>query len=108
MLSYTKLTLTVAALAVAAAIPAEAAKKKKRPPPFCMPAIQASATGTGILGAGSAAARKSARWNFQSIAADRYGPRYANFNNARNVRWDCKKNAILLAKCVVTARPCRG
>jgi hypothetical protein len=108
MLSFTKLTLAAAALAVVAAVPAEAAKKKKkRPLPYCMPTIEASATGTGILGAGSAAARESARWNFQAIAADRYGPRYANFNNARNVRWDCKKNAILLAKCVVTARPCR-
>ncbi len=107
MFSITKLTLAAAALAVVAAVPAEAAKKKKRPLPYCMPTIQASATGTGILGAGSAAARESARWNFQAIAADRYGPRYANFANARGVRWDCKKNAILLAKCVVTARPCR-
>ena len=32
---------------------------------------------------------------------------YANFNKARSVRLDCKKGAILKAKCVVTAMPCR-
>lgn len=107
MLSFTKLTLAVATLAVVSSIPAEAARKKSRPLPSCMPPIEASATATGILGTGSAAARESARWNFEAIAADKYGPRYAQFFRARNVKWDCKKGAILLAKCVVVARPCR-
>ena len=106
MLKVSKLTLAVVALAVTTSLPAEAAKKR-RPLPTCMPAIQASATGTGILGAGSAAARETARWNFEALAADKYGPRYAKFFRARNVKWDCKKGAILLAKCVVVARPCR-
>ncbi len=106
MVSY-KLTLAVAAAALMSSIPAEAAKRKHRPLPTCVAPLEASATGTGILGAGTAAARESARWNWEARAADIHGPRYSKFFRARNVKWDCKKGAILLAKCVVVARPCR-
>ncbi len=74
--------------------------------PICKAPMEASATSTGILGAGTREARRIARYNFESAATDRYGFQYGNLDKARNVRWDCKKGAILQAKCIVTARPC--
>lgn len=106
MSQFLKLTLVVAALAITAALPAEAAKKKRRLP-VCQPAIEAEATGTGILGLGSAKARQSAKENFEALAREKYGARYSSFFRARSVKWDCNKGAILLAKCVVVAKPCR-
>lgn len=75
--------------------------------PRCRAPVEGVATATGILGAGSAKARVEARQNWKATVAHLYGPRYANFWNAQNRQWDCKKGAILLAKCVVVARPCR-
>ncbi|HVJ77901.1 MAG TPA: hypothetical protein VM620_08710 [Hyphomicrobium sp.] len=75
--------------------------------PRCRAPVEASATATGILGAGSAKARTEARAHWKATVARLYGPRYADFRNARNRQWDCKKGAILLAKCVVVASPCR-
>jgi hypothetical protein len=75
--------------------------------PRCRAAVEGAATATGILGAGSAKARIEARENWKSTVAGLYGRRYADFWNAQGVQWDCKKGAILLAKCVVVAKPCR-
>jgi hypothetical protein len=75
--------------------------------PRCRVPVEGFATATGILGAGSAKARVEARHKWQAIVANLYGRRYADFWNAQNVQWDCKKGAILLAKCVVVAKPCR-
>ncbi len=65
------------------------------------------ATGQGILGLGTQQARSIAIANWQSKVADRYGNRYSNMSNARNVVWTCNKLAILQAKCTVSAKPCR-
>jgi hypothetical protein len=75
--------------------------------PRCRDAVEGAATATGILGAGSAKARVEARENWRATVASIYGRRYADFWNARSIQWDCKKGAILLAKCVVVAKPCR-
>lgn len=75
--------------------------------PVCRPAISGQASSTGILGLGTQLAREAAIADFENRASSAYGYRYGNYRRARYVRWDCKKNAILLAKCVVTARPCR-
>ena len=73
----------------------------------CRAPVEGAATATGILGAGSAKARVEARERWKATVAHLYGRRYANFWNAQNKQWDCKKGAILLAKCVVVATPCR-
>jgi hypothetical protein len=73
---------------------------------FCEAPLEGAATGTGVLGRGSAKARIVARANWEDAAARTYGPKFANLSRAKDVRWDCKDNAILLAKCVVVAKPC--
>lgn len=85
---------------------AEARRERWDPIGACQPAIEGVATSTGILGLGSAKARVAAQSNWEFNAEEKYGPGFANFGNARRVQWDCKKGAILLAKCVVTAQPC--
>ncbi|HVZ03272.1 hypothetical protein [Hyphomicrobium sp.] len=75
--------------------------------PRCRAAVEGVATATGILGTGSEKARIAARQHWKATVRHLYGPRYANFWTARDKQWDCKKGAILLAKCVVVARPCR-
>ncbi len=109
MYTPSKVGLAVAAIAFAlvAGIGDADAKKKKRTAPRCVATVEGAATGTGILGLGTAKAREAARANWQATAASVHGTRYSNLNSARSVRWDCKKGAILLAKCVVTAKPCR-
>ena len=79
----------------------------RRPQVVCKPRIDAIGTGQGLFGEGTENARAAAITNFESKAASRFGYRYGTFANARGVRWDCKKNAILQAKCVITASPCR-
>ena len=74
---------------------------------YCVARMEGRATGQGILGLGTANARVFARNDWESRVADRWGSRYADLGRARAVRWDCKKGAILQAKCVVTAIPCR-
>jgi hypothetical protein len=89
-------TVTLAGLSISA----EAA-------PYCYSRMEGSGTGQGMFGTGSEKAKASAIADWQNRVADRWGPRYAYFSNARGVRIDCKKGAILKAKCVVTAMPCR-
>ncbi len=73
----------------------------------CKARIDAIGTGQGLFGEGTENARAAAIANFESKASSRFGYRYGTFANARGVHWDCKKNAILQAKCVVTGSPCR-
>ena len=73
----------------------------------CKGRIDGIATGQGIFGLGTARARQAAITDFEAKANTLFGASYGSFSRARGVRWDCKKNAILQAKCVVTASPCR-
>ena len=98
-------TKIAAVVAAAAAIGFSSAAADAAP--RCRAPVEGAATATGILGAGSAKARVQARANWQATARSLYGPRYASFWTAQGKEWDCKKNAILLAKCVVVAKPCR-
>ena len=106
-----KFGLALAAVTVALVAGAGEANAKKKKhvsaAPRCVATVEGAATGTGILGLGTAKARISARANWEATATSVHGARYGNMNRARNVKWDCKKNALILAKCVVTARPCR-
>ena len=77
------------------------------PAPRSRAPVEGAATATGILGAGSAKARVQARANWQATARSLYGPGCASFWNAQGKEWDSKKNTMLLAKCVVVAKPCR-
>ena len=72
----------------------------------CNAPLEGIASSTGILGLGTARAREAAREDWESKASSLYGPKYGNLSIAQNVFWDCKKNALILAKCVVTAKPC--
>lgn len=107
MLSKIEVAVAALTLATVAVVgTADARRKYWDPVGSCQPAIEGAATSTGILGSGSAKARIAAQSNWEFNAEDRYGPGFANFEYARDVRWDCKKGAILLAKCVVVAKPC--
>ena len=75
--------------------------------PVCHGRVEGRAAGQGLFGLGTANARSAAVSNWAEKVNNRWGIYYANFDNARGVRWDCKKGAILQAKCVVTALPCR-
>ncbi|MGL4396236.1 MAG: hypothetical protein ACRCS9_06840 [Hyphomicrobium sp.] len=104
-------TLGLVAVALVGGISAAGARsdRDRRPSswPLCQERVTATATGQGVFGAGTRNARAAAIANFERQAETRYGSRYAAFGNARAVSWDCKKGAILMAKCVLTARPCR-
>lgn len=108
MFKPTKSVIAMAAAGVVltAGMGTAEARKHWREVGACYPAIEGVATGTGILGLGSAKARIAARADWEAKANQQYGPRYSSLYRARNVQWDCKKGAILLAKCVVTAQPC--
>lgn len=72
----------------------------------CLETVEGIGTGRGVFGRGSARARVAARRDWENAAAEAYGPGFARFSRAVDVRWDCKQRAVLLAKCVVTAKPC--
>ena len=108
MVRMTKFTTLVAAaiIAMTAGIADADAKKKKSVGAKCYPTMEGRTTGQGLFGKGTAEARAAARFDWESKSTDKYGYEYGNFDKAKNVRFDCKKGAILKAKCVVTARPC--
>lgn len=74
---------------------------------YCRARTEGWATGQGLFGMGTANARSAAVSDWAAKVNDRWGIYYANFNNARGVRWSCKKGAIIQAKCFVSAVPCR-
>lgn len=107
ILKSTAIAAAAAALTMPVTIDTADAKRKPNPP-VCQPMLEGSATSTGPFGAGTALAREAAQAEWVQRAERFYGPRYANWSNARGARWDCKAGAILLAKCAVVARPCRS
>lgn len=72
----------------------------------CRSRTDGMATGQGLFGLGTAYARSRAVEQWAEKVQARWGINYANFNNARGVSWNCKPNAILQARCTVSARPC--
>lgn len=72
----------------------------------CRAPIEGVATGKGLFGEGSARARQAAIDNWEAAAENMHGRAFSNFDRASRVRWDCAKNALITAKCVVIARPC--
>ena len=105
------LAIAAAAIALTAGVTDASAHKRKRAHVHaaaakCYPVMEGRATGQGLFGKGTAEAKSAARFDWESKATDKYGFEYGNFDKAKNARWDCKKGAILKAKCVVTARPC--
>lgn len=98
----------VGALAVAAFTVTDRQADARRWNPIgkCYPAIEGSGTGHGVFGRGSRRARARARADWEDQASAKYGRAYGRLHFARNVEWDCKKGAVLTAKCVVVASPC--
>lgn len=72
----------------------------------CKQPIEGVATGKGLFGEGTARARQAAVDNWEAEVEQQYGRAFANFDRSSRVRWDCAKNALITAKCVVIARPC--
>ncbi|MFN0219193.1 MAG: hypothetical protein ACKVP4_10300 [Hyphomicrobium sp.] len=107
-----KLSMTLA-LALAAAVTLSAASdvaqaKRWNEYDGCYDPIEGIGRGTGVFGRGTQRARYAARRDWERNASGRYGPAYSNLSRAYDVQWDCKKNAVLVAKCVVIAKPCRA
>lgn len=75
--------------------------------PDCRARTGGLATGQGLFGMGTANARSAAVSDWAEKVNARWGIYYANFDNARGVRWNCRKGAILQARCSVSAVPCR-
>lgn len=73
----------------------------------CRARVVGEGTGQGVAGRGTEVARSRAQASWSAAAQARYGSSFAIFSKARDVRYDCKKNAIVQAKCVVSAQPCR-
>ena len=73
----------------------------------CRSRMAGEGTGLGIMGLGTAMARQNALANWSSKVSAKHGPRFATTAKARSVKYDCRQGAILQAKCVVTAIPCR-
>ncbi|MEQ1654048.1 MAG: hypothetical protein ABL897_16305 [Hyphomicrobium sp.] len=102
----TQLAMAVIFTAGIAGVASDAHSQRWNKIGVCKDAVEGAATSTGILGLGSARAREAAQSNWEINVEDKYGPGFANFAYARDVQWDCKKGAVLLAKCVVVAKPC--
>jgi hypothetical protein len=97
----------IAGVAVAMAVSLGAANAQRwQSIDRCQPAVDGIATGQGIFGQGTVRARAAARADWEDQVSRRYGPEFARFRYARDVVWDCKRGAVIRAKCVVTAKPC--
>lgn len=103
MISFTRVTSALVVAAAAVSVLSAAAEAR----PYCHGRIEGRATGQGLFGLGTANARSAAVSDWAEKVNARWGIEYAVFSHARGVQWDCKKGAILQAKCVVTAMPCR-
>lgn len=73
----------------------------------CRPAVEASATGLGVLGRGERRANIKARSNWEEKVRALYGDRFARLSTARGIVTSCKGGTLAPAKCTVIARPCR-
>jgi hypothetical protein len=87
------------AVAIAASVPSEAA--------VCRSRMSGQGTGMGIAGQGTINARAAALANWARNVEARHGKRFADTAKGRSVRYDCRQGAVLEAKCVVSAVPCR-
>lgn len=74
----------------------------------CYELVEGIGSATGVFGRGTERARWLAQRDWERNASDRYGPSYGRFYRASDVNFDCKRPALLRARCVVTARPCRS
>ncbi|PPC98609.1 MAG: hypothetical protein CTY31_12675 [Hyphomicrobium sp.] len=72
----------------------------------CYPAVEGIGRATGAFGLGTSRARAAARADWENAAARSYGPSASRLRFAQNIQWDCKRLAVLRAKCVVVAKPC--
>jgi hypothetical protein len=68
----------------------------------CKPSVSAS---TQLVRGGIKWAKWSTTNAWSRTVSDIHGAQYASFSSARNKRWDC--NGSIIAKCSVTATPCR-
>ncbi|NOT69752.1 MAG: hypothetical protein HOP09_00300 [Hyphomicrobium sp.] len=98
--------LTVTAGLTAATPDAEAARRHAHAS-TCKAPLRGSATGQGLFGKGTAQARAAARYDWESKASVAYGDAYGNFDKSRGKSFDCKRGAVLKAKCTVVSRPCK-
>ena len=73
----------------------------------CRARLAGTGTGQGLAGLGTESAKTAATTDWQANARKRFGHRFANVAKAQGVKMDCAAGAILQAKCVMTARPCR-
>ena len=73
----------------------------------CRARMDGQGTGQGIAGQGTEVAKSRAAANWSARVQARHGSSFAIFAKAQSVRYDCRQGAILEAKCVVSARPCR-
>ncbi len=73
----------------------------------CRARVAGTGTGQGLAGLGTESARTAATIDWQAKVRKSYGHRFANVAKATSVKMDCAVGAILQAKCVMTARPCR-
>lgn len=99
--------LVAMAIALAASLtPTPVDAQRWRSIASCEDPVEGVATGQGIFGRGTIRARAAARADWEDQVARQYGPSFARFRYARDVQWDCKRGAVIRAKCVVVARPC--
>lgn len=73
----------------------------------CRARTAGEGNGTGILGMGTQNAQDNAKADWSAKAAKRYGASFANFQKAKDARYDCTSGTVLAVKCTVTAQPCR-
>lgn len=97
-------TIKLAAVAAAAVITLAAGEASAA---VCKARMAGSGTGQGIAGLGTESAKAAATIDWQAKVRKAHGHRFANVSKAQSVKMDCAVGAILQAKCVMTAKPCR-
>ena len=105
-MSQIKRSLIAAALAaigmitiVATSSPSDAATCRSR--------MDGQGTGQGVGGVGTEVAKSRAAADWSAKVQAKHGSAFATFGKAQGVRYDCRKGAVLEAKCVVAAKPCK-
>lgn len=97
-------TIKLAALAAAAVFTVASGEASAA---SCKARVAGTGTGQGLAGIGTENAKAAATVDWQANVRKRYGHRFANVAKAQGVRMDCAQGAIMQAKCVMTAKPCR-
>lgn len=105
--SSSKIGLALVASAMALSLSAETSQAQRwNTRDRCFPAVEGIGRATGAFGLGTSRARAAARADWENAAARSYGPSASRLRFAQNIQWDCKRLAVLRAKCVVVAKPC--